>query len=207
MPTALHFDCFSGVSGDMTVAALVDVGVPKEVLRNAVASLDLGATLRFERVRKSGLAAVRMTVEAPTEHAHRHLSHVLAILERGDMTPGAKDLATRLFQRLADAEAAVHGIPVAKVHFHEVGAIDSICDFVAISVGIDWLKPTVVTARSVPTGNGMVRCEHGLLPIPAPATARLLAGVPLAACDVVGELTTPTGAAVVAELVRKFTDS
>jgi hypothetical protein len=205
VPRQLHFDCFSGISGDMTLGALVDAGVPAEALIEATASVGLPGRLRFDRVKKKGIAAVHAVVEAEPEHKHRHLRHVLEIIERGALTPGAKELAGRMFRRLAEAEAAVHGTTVEKVHFHEVGAVDSIFDFVGIAVALDWLKPDLITASPVPTGSGFVDCDHGRMPVPAPATARLLIGVPLAACAVEKELTTPTGAAVIATFVTEFT--
>lgn len=187
------------------LGALLDVGVPETVVQEAVGSLGLPGTLRVERVRKSGFAAVKVTVDAPHEHKHRHLSHIQKILDAGTMADGAREIARRMFEKLAQAEAASHGIPIEKVHFHEVGAVDSIFDFVGIAVGLDWLSLDIVTSTPVPTGCGFVQCEHGRLPVPAPAVARLLAGVPLANCPIESELTTPTGAAVIASVVQYFT--
>lgn len=201
----LHFDCFSGISGDMTLAALLDAGVPRDVIENALESLGLGGKLVVETVRKAGFAATHVRVEAPHEHAHRHLSDIYRILDAGNLTPGADERARRMFRRLAEAEAASHGISVEKVHFHEVGAIDSIFDFVGVAVGLDWLAPDRISARPVPTGTGFVDCEHGRLPVPAPAVARLLIGVPLAVTNIDGELTTPTGAAILSCFVDEYT--
>jgi uncharacterized protein (TIGR00299 family) protein len=201
----LHIDCFSGVSGDMMLGALLDAGVPEELVQDAVGSLGLPGTLRVERVRKGGFAAVKVHVEAPREQKHRHLSHILKILDAGSLSDGARGLARRMFERLAEAEAASHGVSMEKVHFHEVGAVDSIFDFVGIAVGIDWLAPDLVTAAPPPTGSGFVQCEHGRLPVPAPAVANLLQGIPLADCAIEAELTTPTGAAVLACIVDEFT--
>ncbi len=205
MSKTLHIDCFSGISGDMMLAGLIDVGVPEEVVRQGVESLGLPGKLLVERVRKGGFAAVKIKVDTPHEHAHRHLSHIKKIIDAGSITEGAKQIAYRLFEKLGEAEAASHGIPIEKVHFHEVGAVDSIFDFVGIAIAFDWLKPTRVTCSPVPTGQGFVDCEHGRLPVPAPAVARLLTGIPLAATSIASELTTPTGAAVAATLVDEFT--
>jgi uncharacterized protein (TIGR00299 family) protein len=204
---ALHFDCFSGISGDMTVAALLDVGVPEALVQEALESLKLPGRLAVERVRKSGFAAVQVRVERPEEHAHRHLSDILSVVERGKLSAGARRLAKRVFQKLADAEATVHATTPDKVHFHEVGAIDSIYDIVAAAVGIDWLGVETITASPVPTGTGWVQTEHGRLPVPAPAVSHLLIGVPLVAAEIPAELTTPTGAAILVSVVERYVAS
>ena len=129
-----------------------------------------------------------------------------AILGRGRLTPKQRELALRIFRRLAEAEAAVHGMPLEKVHFHEVGALDSIADIAGAAVGLDLLGVERFTSRSVPTGHGMVKCAHGLMPIPAPATAELLKGVPLAPSPIKAELTTPTGAAILTTVVSEWVE-
>jgi len=200
----LHFDCFSGISGDMTLAALLDLGVPEQTIQDALGSLGLPGQLVVCRIKKSGMAATYIKVETPHEHKHRHLKHINEIIDKGQLSEGAKRIARGMFLKLAEAEATVHGSTIEKVHFHEVGAVDSIFDFVGCAVGFDHLGVEYYTSRSVPTGSGMVQCEHGLMPIPAPATALLLKGVPLAEGDVAGELTTPTGAAILKTLVSRF---
>lgn len=206
--SVLHFDCFSGISGDMTLAALLDLGVPESLIQQSLKSLDLPGTLQIERVIKKGIRSHAIRVETVPEKKHRHLSHILKILDQGQLTDGARSLATKMFTKLAEAEATVHGTTLEKVHFHEVGAVDSIFDFVGVAVGIDWLiterQCARFTATPVPTGCGTVWCDHGRMPIPAPATALLLRGIPLAACTIEGELTTPTGAAILATLVDEF---
>src|SRR5436309_12703675 len=202
-----HFDCFSGISGDMTLAALIDAGVDADAIRRGIDSLGLPITLEVEKVRKGGFAATFVRVEAPEETGHRFLPEVEEILARGRLTPRQRELALRIFRRLAEAEAAVHGMPLEKVHFHEVGALDSIADIAGAAIGLDLLGAERFTSRSVPTGSGMVQCAHGLMPIPAPATARLLQGVPLASTAIENELTTPTGAAILTTLVTEWTDS
>jgi uncharacterized protein (TIGR00299 family) protein len=201
----VHFDCFSGISGDMTLGALIDAGVDAEAVRTAVASLGLPITLKVEKVRKGGFAATYVQVEAPDEHKHRHLHHVEEILSRGSLTPRQRELALRIFRRVAEAEATVHGVPVEKVHFHEVGALDSIADIAGAAVALDLLGAERFTSRPVPTGCGTVRCAHGVMPVPAPGTAELLRGVPLAPSAIEAELTTPTGAAILTAVVQEWT--
>jgi uncharacterized protein (TIGR00299 family) protein len=202
----VHFDCFSGISGDMVLGALLDAGVSAEAITQAIDSLGLPIRLEVEKVRKGGFAATAVRVEAPEEHGHRFLPQVEEILQRGSLTTRQRDLALRIFRRLAEAEAAVHGLPLEKVHFHEVGALDSIADIAGAAVGLDLLEADRFTSRSVPTGSGMVQCAHGLMPIPAPGTAELLKGVPLASSPVKAELTTPTGAAILTSVVQEWVE-
>jgi uncharacterized protein (TIGR00299 family) protein len=200
----LHFDCFSGISGDMTLGALLDAGVDAGAIRAGIDSLGLPIRLEVEKVRKGGFAATRVSVVAPEEHEHRHLPDVEAILNRGKLTDSQRGLALRIFRRLAEAEAEAHGMPLESVHFHEVGALDSIADIAGVAIGLDLLAAERVTSRPVPTGTGMVKCAHGLMPIPAPGTAALLKGVPLAPTTIKGELTTPTGAAILTTVVQEW---
>ncbi|HEY1860001.1 MAG TPA: nickel pincer cofactor biosynthesis protein LarC [Gemmataceae bacterium] len=202
-----HFDCFSGISGDMTLAALIDSGVDEHALRFGIDSLGLPIRLEVEKVRKNGIAATYVHIEAPEEKTHRFLPEIEQIIERGNFSLRQRNLALRIFRRLAEAEAAVHDQPIEKVHFHEVGALDSIADIVGAAIGLDLLGVERFTSRSVPTGSGMVKCEHGLMPVPAPATARLLTGVPLAPSSIQSELTTPTGAAILTTVVEQWTDT
>jgi uncharacterized protein (TIGR00299 family) protein len=199
-----HFDCFSGISGDMTLAALLDAGVPAEPVLAGVASLGLPIRFDVQKVRKGGFAATQVRVEAPHEHKHRHLHHIEDILAKGGLTDRQRELALKIFRRLAEAEAAVHGIEVKKVHFHEVGALDSIADVTGSAIAIDLLGADRITSGPVPTGGGTVQCDHGLMPVPAPATARLLAGVPLRPTAIQAELTTPTGAAILTTVVSEY---
>lgn len=199
-----HFDCFSGISGDMTVAALIDAGVDAEAICQGVASLGLPVQLEVEKIRKGGFAATAFRVEAAPEHSHRGLPQIEEILQRGNLTSRQCELARRIFRRLAEAEAAAHGLPLEKIHFHEVGALDSIADIAGAAIGLDLLGVDRFTSRSVPTGSGMVQCAHGLMPIPAPGTAELLKQVPLAPSAVKAELTTPTGAAILTTVVQQW---
>jgi uncharacterized protein (TIGR00299 family) protein len=203
---ALHFDCFSGISGDMTLAALIDAGADLDVIRAAIASLGLPIQFEAEKVRKGGFAATAVRIEAPPEDTHRFLPDVEEILRRANLTPRQLDLALRIFRRLAEAEAAAHGMPLQRVHFHEVGALDSIADIVGAAVGLDLIGAERVTSRSVPPGSGTVKCAHGIMPVPAPGTAELLKRVPLAPSPVRAELTTPTGAAILTTVVREWVE-
>jgi uncharacterized protein (TIGR00299 family) protein len=199
-----YFDCFSGISGDMTLGALVDAGVDPRVIQTAVNSLGLECELAFETVRRGGFRATYASVKAALEHAHRHLHHIEALIDAAKLTPRQNELARRIFRRLGEAEAAVHGIPLEKIHFHEVGAVDSIVYIVGAAVGLDLLGVERFEASPVPPGRGTVRAAHGRMPLPAPGTAELLKGVPLAESDVEMELTTPTGAAILTTVVDQF---
>ena len=202
-----HFDCFSGISGDMSLGALFDAGVPAEPVIAGIASLGLPIEVRVEKVRKGGFAATQVHVHAPTQEQHRHLNHVEEILAVGKLTDRQRQLALDIFGRLARAEAIVHGMPIERVHFHEVGALDSIADIVGAAIGLDLLGVERFTSGSVPTGKGTVNCAHGLMPVPTPGTAELLRGVPLRPLDIDGELTTPTGAAILTTVVTDWTNT
>ncbi|HEY8505830.1 MAG TPA: nickel pincer cofactor biosynthesis protein LarC [Gemmataceae bacterium] len=201
-----HFDCFSGISGDMVLGALIDAGVDADAIGRGIASLGLPIRFSTGKEKRNGFAATRAYVEAPEEHSHRHLPEVEEILARGGLTERQRDLAVRIFRRLGEAEAAAHGIPLEKVHFHEVGALDSIADIAGAAIGLDLLGAERFTSRSVPPGGGTVQGAHGIMPVPAPATAKLLEGVPLAKSAVQSELTTPTGAAILTTVVSEYTD-
>jgi pyridinium-3,5-bisthiocarboxylic acid mononucleotide nickel chelatase len=202
-----HFDCFSGISGDMTLAALLDLGVPREPVLAGIASLGLPIKVAVERVTKGGFGATQIHVEAPHEHKHRHLPEIEAILSRGTLTPTQLALALRIFRRLAIAEATVHGIALEKVHFHEVGALDSIADIAGAAIALDLLGVEKFTSSPVAVGSGTVKCAHGVMPVPTPATAELLKGVPLRPAPIKTELTTPTGAAILTSVVTEYAET
>jgi len=199
-----YFDCFSGISGDMTLGALVDAGVDPQAIQSAVASLGLPCELSFENVKRGGFRATYARVNAPVEHAHRYLHHIESLIEKSSLSPRQKDLASRIFQRLGEAEATVHGLDIKRVHFHEVGAVDSIVDIVGAAVGLDLLGAERIESSPVPPGLGSIKASHGRMALPAPATAELLKGVPLAESVVEMELTTPTGAAILTTVVDRF---
>jgi uncharacterized protein (TIGR00299 family) protein len=175
------------------------------VIQAGIDSLGLpGCRLVASEVKKRGFRATQIRVEHEPVHKHRHLHHITAMIDGSALTVRQKELATRIFQKLAEAEAKVHGSTIEKVHFHEVGAVDSIADIVGSAIGFDLLAVEQVVCSPVPTGHGFVEIAHGRCSIPAPATGELLRGVPIAALDVEGELTTPTGAAIVAALASEF---
>jgi uncharacterized protein (TIGR00299 family) protein len=207
MVRAVHFDCFSGISGDMTLGALIDAGADADAVRAGLDSLGLPIRLEVARVRKGGFAATQVFIHAPEQEEHRFLPDVEEILSRGTLTQTQRALALRIFRRLAEAESTVHGMPLERVHFHEVGALDSIADIAGVAIALDTLGIQHFTSRSVPTGSGTVKCAHGIMPIPTPGTAELLKGAPLAPSTIKAELTTPTGAAILAATVKEWTET
>lgn len=200
-----YLDCVSGISGDMTLGALVDLGIPLEAIQAGVDSLGLpSCKLVTEQVKRHGFRATNLTVEYEPEHAHRHLHHITEMIARSALTDSQQRLASDIFTRLAEAEAKVHGTTLREVHFHEVGAVDSIADIVGTAIGFDLLAVDAVVSSPIPTGHGHIQIAHGRVSVPAPATAELLTSVPLASCDIEAELTTPTGAAIVKTLATRF---
>lgn len=205
MAQIIYFDCFSGISGDMALGALLDAGLPLEALRAELAKLDLsGWSLAAERGTRAFLAGTRALVDAPEQPTHRHLADVQAIIGRSALAPAVQERSLRVFARLAEAEGQVHGIPAEQVHFHEVGALDAIVDIVGVVAGLHMLGVEAVYASPLPLGHGWVRAAHGQLPLPAPATLALLAsvGAPTIPDDLPFELVTPTGAALLAALAE-----
>ncbi|MCL6612582.1 MAG: nickel pincer cofactor biosynthesis protein LarC [Peptococcaceae bacterium] len=202
----LYLDCFSGISGDMCLGALIDAGADPAMLEMELRRLPLSDwDMRAERETRRGITGTRVKIEVKEQHQpHRRFSEIRDLILGSPLPERVRDISTAIFQRLAEAEGKVHGVPAGEVHFHEVGAVDSIVDIVGISLALHFLKVEEVACSPVPAGSGFVECRHGLLPVPAPATAELLKGVPLRKLDVTGELTTPTGAAVVAALAESY---
>jgi len=210
-----YFDCLSGISGNMTLGALLACGLEQEVLQRGLEQLHVaGWELRVEPVRRRGIAATHVEVEMHA-HAHEHEGHhhhhphrglydILGIIEDSGLSTRVKQTATAIFTRLGEVEAAVHGTTPDQVHFHEVGAVDAIVDIVGTAIGIDALGIERVFASPLPLGRGWVTCAHGTFPIPAPATAMLVQGVPIVETDIEAELVTPTGAAIVTTLAERF---
>ena len=199
-----YFDAFCGISGDMTVGALVDAGANWDALETALTSLDLGAKFRVEKTKRKGLAASKFSVEFSEQKKHRHLPHIEKIVVAGQLSTRAQENALAVFRKLGEAEAKSHDVPLEKVHFHEVGAVDSICDIVGACVALDLLGVNEVRSSRVNVGSGTVNTEHGVLPVPAPATTELLKGRPVYSAGPEAELTTPTGAALLAALAVDF---
>jgi len=200
-----YFDCFSGISGDMTLGALIDLGVPVSWLKESIAALPLpGFDITAADVEYNGIKAKRVEVHAHGDHHHRRYTDIRALIEKSPLPEQVKGTALSIFRRLAEAEAGVHGCAPEEVHFHEVGAVDAIVDVVGSALGLHRLGVTEAAASAIPNGRGFVVCRHGRLPIPAPATAAILKGVPTYGTEAEYELTTPTGAAIVAAVAKKF---
>lgn len=202
----LYFDCFAGISGDMTIGALIDSGIDVESLKQQLSSLGLsGYEIKIDRVERSGIAATKFDVivdESP--QPARHLSDISEIINNSDLSELTRSRSIHAFERLAEAEARAHGTTVDKVHFHEVGAIDSVIDVIGAMIGVEMLLVDRFVSSPLRVGYGTVRAAHGLLPIPAPGTAEILRGAPIYAGEFEGEFVTPTGAAIVASLCESF---
>ncbi len=204
-----YLDCFSGISGDMLLGALADAGAPQAELSAVVAKLGLAHVhLRFERVERCHIGATKahVDIQAPADghHHHRSLSSIVKMIDGSGLPPRTRADAVRVFRRLGEAEAEIHGVPIEKVHFHEVGAEDSIVDIVAGCAGLEMLGVERISCSPLNVGGGQVQTAHGVLPVPAPATAKLLTGAPVYSSGVEMELVTPTGAAMVATLASGF---
>jgi uncharacterized protein (TIGR00299 family) protein len=206
----LYLDCFSGASGDMMLGALLDLGLPLSALRDALGSLAIEyGEISADRVTRAGVSATKFRLSekgAPADggsHKHHHLKHVIAAIRRSSLSAPAQERAVHLFERLAEAEASIHGTPIERVHLHEVGALDSIIDIVGAVFGMEWFGIGDVVSSPLNVGGGTVQCAHGVFPVPAPATARLLAGVPVYGQGT-SELVTPTGALLVTGYARSF---
>lgn len=200
-----YFDCFAGISGDMTLGALVDAGLDFEILKADLAKLHLhDYELRQEKVVKQGMAGTKIHVLAQEGHIHRHLQDIVQIIEESELVDEVKEKAIAVFRRLAEAEAKVHGTTLEQVHFHEVGAVDAIIDIVGAVIGLWRLGIKKVYASAVHTGKGFTQAAHGTIPIPAPATLELLRGIPVYTQDISFELVTPTGAALLSTYCQDF---
>ena len=200
-----YLDCFSGIAGDMLLGALVDAGLDLDALRSELAKLHLdGLSIRAERVKRGGLAATKVHVETARDHSHRSLSTIERLLDGSDLDQDVRLASVRTFRRLGEVEALAHDVPVERVHFHEVGAMDSIADIVGSCAGLHALGVSQVLCSPINLGSGTVRAAHGTLPVPAPATARLVEGVPTYSEGPRAELTTPTGAALAVTLSESF---
>jgi len=201
----LYFDCFAGASGDMILGAMIAAGVDPDYLRTELATLPVtGFDINFETVNRSGLSATYARVETAPEHKHRHLSDIIQIIEGSRLSDAVKQRAVQIFTRLAEAEARVHNQPIDHVHFHEVGALDAIVDVVGAAICFDALKIDRFICSPLHVGSGMVKMAHGQFPIPPPAVAELLKGVPFYATDIKGELLTPTGAAIITSVCSEY---
>ncbi|PKN99250.1 MAG: TIGR00299 family protein [Chloroflexi bacterium HGW-Chloroflexi-4] len=201
-----YADCFSGVSGDMFLAALLDAGLPLDVLQQNIDKLNLSekVELKLTETHKGALRAANLEVIFPHSHNHRHLADILGIINSSDLSEKVKTTACKIFTLLAEAESRVHGEPVEHIHFHEVGALDSIVDIVGAAIGLDYLGIEQLYASPLPYGSGTINSDHGLLPLPAPATLEVLRLIraPLTPTSAEVELVTPTGAAILGSLAE-----
>ena len=205
----LYFDCFSGAAGDMILGSLIDAGVPLDDVRRALGSLAIEPDAVWtERVVRAGVTATRFRVRGedggPSGHPHRHLKGVYKLIDGSALSGAGKDRAKALFEKLGQAEAAIHGTTMEKVHLHEVGALDSIIDIVGSVFAMEWIGADEVVASPMNVGSGTIRVAHGLYPVPAPATMRLLEGVPVYAGAQQAELVTPTGALLVSSYAKSY---
>lgn len=202
----LYFDCFAGISGDMTLGALVAAGADARELKERLSLLDVpGYEIEFETVDRSGISATRAVVRLTREEKHhRHLSDIEKIIGGSRLNDSIKERALRIFGRLAEAEARVHNVAVNKIHFHEVGAVDAIVDVVGACIGFEMLGVERFVSSPMHVGSGTVEMAHGRFPVPPPAVAELLRGAPVYSTDVTGELVTPTGAAIVSTVCESF---
>lgn len=203
-----YLDCFAGISGDMILGALIDAGVDPQILHEATAALDIGASLKIEKVDRSGISATKVHVldhvSPPKNHHGRHLSAIKKIIQSTSLSPEVKEKSILTFELLGASEAKIHNLPIEKIHFHEVGALDAIVDIVASTAGLHALHIDHWFSSSLNVGGGMIDCAHGRFPVPAPATSDLLRGLPTYSANVEEELVTPTGAALIRALAPTF---
>jgi uncharacterized protein (TIGR00299 family) protein len=234
MARVLYFDCFSGAAGDMILAALLDAGLPLEALRNALGSLGVDHELVVERVMRGGIAATHVSVRdkqhnvshahqhassddhthshdrgdpqtsSHSHHEHRTLAEIAAVIDRSGVSAAGKARAKALFQRIAQAEASIHNMPLERVHLHEVGALDSIIDIVGAVFALEWFGADEIVSSPINVGGGTVQIAHGTFPVPAPATLQLLTGVPVYSSGLQAELVTPTGALIISDYSSSF---
>ncbi|MDP3432797.1 MAG: nickel pincer cofactor biosynthesis protein LarC [Bacteroidota bacterium] len=205
----LYYDCFAGISGDMNLGALIDLGVDADYLENELRKLNIeGFHLEITKDLRRGISGTKaeVIVENPDNEKHRHLRHVEEIINNSTLSEAVKANSLKIFKLIAFAEAKVHSIAVERVHFHEVGALDSIADIVGAAICLDFLKVDKVLSSPIQLGGGTVKCAHGIMPVPAPATALIVENVPVKLGLVQHEATTPTGAAILVATVDEFTE-
>jgi len=201
----IYFDCFAGASGDMILGAMVAAGVNPDVLAEQLKLLNVeGFNVHFKQVTRAGLGATYAVVETAHEHKHRHLADILKIIDNSALSANVKKRASQIFTRLAEAEARVHNEPIEKVHFHEVGALDAIVDVIGAAICFELLGIERFISSPIHVGNGFVQMEHGQFPVPPPAVAELLKGVPFYSTEIKGELLTPTGAAIITTVSERY---
>jgi len=200
-----YFDCFSGISGDMVLGALVDLGWPAKELERELGKLDLfDYQIKAKKVAKQGISSTQIKINIKEEKKERTLKDILSILDKSELEEKIKERSRAIFTRLANVEAKIHGKSPEKIHFHELGSLDTIIDVVGAVAGMKYLEIEKVYSSPLPLGKGFIKCDHGILPIPAPATLELLREIPLYGSDIGAELVTPTGAAIITRLAENF---
>jgi hypothetical protein len=205
MTRIAYFDCFSGISGDMILGALIDAGLDLHQLNEELKKLKLGGyTLNTEKTTRQGISGTRFSVDADDDHVERHLKDIEKILDHSDLGDDIKDRSKAIFRELADVEAKIHNCSPGEIHFHEIGAMDSIIDTVGSLLGLKLLGIEAVYASRIPVGAGFVECDHGTLPLPAPAALELLKGIPIVASSMEKEIVTPTGIAILKNVAKSF---
>jgi uncharacterized protein (TIGR00299 family) protein len=211
----LYYDCFAGISGDMNLGAMIDLGVDPEVLREELRKIEIGSyEIQVKRDQRRGIFGTKVDVILPSGegapaahgHGHRSFKDIAGLIEKSNFSEGVKRTSHNIFMKIARAEAKIHGHSIDEVHFHEVGAIDSIVDVVGAAICFDYLKVDQILSSPVQVGGGFVKCAHGMLPVPAPATAEILTGIPIKSGIVPFETTTPTGAAILAATAGRFAE-
>lgn len=203
--TLLYFDCFSGISGDMVLGAFLDLGVPLTWLQNSLRDMPLdGLDITVDRVSRHGISANQVTVTTAENDAHRDYAHIKSLLKKARVSPFVKETALKIFEKIAQAESDIHGVSKDEIHFHEIGSLDAIVDIVGVVLCMTYLNVTQIAASRIPLGKGFVSCSHGTLPVPAPASAEILKGVPVYGTGVEQELVTPTGAAIISTIAQSF---
>ncbi len=200
-----YFDCFSGISGDMILGSLIDLGLDIEYLKNEFKKINLsGYEINAEKIKKRDISCIKVNITVKDKQKYRSLKEINALIDKSELNPEVKKKSKDIFLKLAKAESKVHNIDIDKIHFHEIGAIDSILDIIGAVIGLDKLNLKKIYCSTIPVGRGFVKSAHGKLPIPAPATSELLKGIPTYSTKVEGELVTPTGAAIISSLTENF---
>jgi uncharacterized protein (TIGR00299 family) protein len=200
-----YFDCFSGICGDMILGALIDLGVDKDYFIGEIEKLNLsGYKINFKKIQFDDISATDVDIVVSEKQHHRNLDDINRIIDESLLDNQVRHLSKKIFHRLAVAESKVHNTSIENIHFHEVGAVDSIIDIVGASIGLKKLKISKIFCSHLPLGTGFVKCEHGVLPIPVPATVELLKGIPVYQTQREQELVTPTGAAIITTLASNF---
>ncbi len=204
----IYFDIVNGISGDMTIASLLDLGASKDVFLQELGKLGMSDEfeIKVDSKNESGVVGTIVEVISKEGHCHRHVKDIFEIIDNSELNDRVKENAKKVFMTIGEAEAKVHGTTVEKIHFHEVGAVDSIVDVVGVCILIDLLEVDVIYSSPVPVGSGFVKCDHGIMPVPAPATIEILKDIPVKFNTVEGECTTPTGAAIIKSLCNEIVD-